>query len=176
MTCVGWPVRATWGTIRAYGPCEVRSKSPSDDVAITCLRVFTLFWPRACMKPCLPYQFCQVHIQAQYKTVWMLYGLGNTRTIGRTWPYGAFNGPIAPNRPAGPLTDPYGIRMTIQGLSTGQNRTMTVSKSCTCPTFSHGLQNYSQTCAGRHGKSCDYQWVLRVRPLRYFNSKISIRN
>ena len=48
------------------------------------------------MKPHLPYKFCQVHIPAQYKTVWMLYRLGNTSAISRTEPYGACNGPIRP--------------------------------------------------------------------------------
>ena len=69
----------------------------------------------------------QMHIPEQYKTVWMLYGLRNTSMISCTGPYGACNGPIEPNRPGGPLTGLYGIRMTIQGPSTGQNRTMTMS-------------------------------------------------
>ena len=50
----------------------------------------------------LPFQFCQVHKPVQYKTVWMLYGLGNTSTINRTGPCGASNGPITPNRLPGP--------------------------------------------------------------------------
>ena len=132
-----------WEAIRACGPCGVRRRSPSYDVAVTCLRVLTLFWPVACMKPCLPYQFCQLHIPPQYKTLWMLYRLGNTSTSSRTGPYGVCSEPIAPIRPAGPLTDTYGIRMTIQGSSTCQNRTMAVSESCTYPAFSHGLQTYS---------------------------------
>ena len=47
-----------------------------------------------------------------------------TSMISRTGPYGACNGLIEPNRPAGPVTDSYGMRMTIQTSSTGQNRTI----------------------------------------------------
>ena len=73
-------------------------KLPSYDVLVTCiLRVLTILskgFVYPTQRICLPYRFCKVHIPAQYKIVWMLYGLGNTSPISRTGLYGARNGPI----------------------------------------------------------------------------------
>ena len=48
-TCVLSRARMTWGAIRACSPCEVRRNSC--DIAVTCLRVFTIVRSRARMKP-----------------------------------------------------------------------------------------------------------------------------
>ena len=104
------------------------------------LRVLTIFGQGIC----LPYRFCMVHIPPKDKIVWMLYGLRNTSPISRTGLYGARNGPIrliGPNLLAGPVTDAFGIRKTIQVSSIGKTGTKTMSESCTCPTFSPELQS-----------------------------------
>ena len=110
---MGFRARRTRGVIRACGPCEVRRKSPLAMLRSHAFYGFTAcyynFWAKGLHETIrLPTGSVRCTCQHRTKLCGYCTGLGipvRSVVLDHTGPYGARNGSIAPNSPAGPVAD-----------------------------------------------------------------------